>query len=113
MGIGDATVTAASGVLLGGVGVVIGQIDVPAQTPNWLNAAGGLTSLGFAVWYAWFVTTKVMPERDKTHAETVSGLVKEFRDEAREQRQLHTATVDKIDVSMDRLTTTIERALQK
>lgn len=114
MSILEATTTAVAGVTVGGIGVVLGQVDaLPNNTPNWLNAAGGLTSLGFAVWYAWWVTTKTIPERDKIHAETINSIVKEFREESKEQRQLHTAAVDKIDVSMDRLSTVIERALQK
>lgn len=113
MGIGEATATAISGVAIGACGVVIGNVEVPANAPNWLNAAGGLTSLGFAVWYAWFVTTKTIPERDKVHADTIQGLVKEFRDEAKEQRQVHTQAVEKIDSSMDRLSTVIEKALSK
>lgn len=114
MTIAEATCTAVTGVLVGSVGVVLGQVEtLPDNAPNWLNAAGGLTSLGFAVWYAWWVTTKTIPERDKIHAETVKVLVDEFRAESKEQRQLHTAAVDKIDVSMDRLSTVIERALQR
>jgi hypothetical protein len=113
MGISEATATAACGVGLGALGVVLGQAAIPESAPSWLNAGGGLVSLGFAVWYAWWVTTKTIPERDKVHAETITGLVKEFRDEAKEQRQIHSAAVDKIDSSMDRLSTVIERALQK
>lgn len=114
MSIIEATTTAVSGLVIGGAGVVLGQIEsIPPNASNWLNAGGGLVSLGFAVWYAWWVTTKTIPERDKVHAETVQALVQEFRQEAKEQRQLHTAAVDKIDVSMDRLSSVIERALSK
>lgn len=114
MGLGEATTTAVAGVVVGGIGVLLGQADSPVQDgiPNWLNAAGGLTSLGFAVWYAWFVTTKTIPERDRVHAETIGNLVQEFRLEAKEQRQLHTAAVDKIDSSMDRLAAAIERTMK-
>lgn len=86
MGLAEATTTAISGLALGAVGVVLGQVDAPDNTPNWLNAAGGLTSLGFAVWYAWFVTTKTIPERDKVHAETIKTMTEEFRDEQKETR---------------------------
>lgn len=103
---------AGAGILVGAAGVVLGQVDADqaGTTSNWLNAGGGIVSLGFAVWYAWWVTTKTIPERDKTHAETISGLVKEFRDETKEQRQLHVAAVEKIDNSLDRLANVIERA---
>lgn len=117
MSIVDATATAVTGMAVGFVGIVLGQLpsveSLPEATPNWLNACGGIVSLGFAVWYAWWVTTKTIPERDKVHAETIQSLVQEFRTEAKEQRQLHTAAVDKIDVSMDRLSSVIERALSK
>lgn len=111
MGISEATTTAVAGIALGGVGLVLGQSDdsLYPTTSNWLNAGGGLVSLGFAVWYAWWVTTKTIPERDKTHAETIAGLVKEFRDETKEQRQVHIAAVDKIDNSLDKLASVIER----
>lgn len=51
-----------------------------------LQVAAGVVSLGFAVWYAYHTTTKTIPEMIARHAETVSTLVKEFRDESREQR---------------------------
>jgi hypothetical protein len=102
MGIGEATVTAVLGVSLGGLGVVLGQTDAPISTPNWLNALGGLTSLGFAVWYAWYVTTKTIPERDKVHAATISEIVTEFREESKEQRQAQVATVERLSVSIER-----------
>lgn len=113
MTIDGATMTAVTGVVLGGVGVLLGQVDQATASTHWLNAGGGLVSLGFAVWYAWWVTTKTIPERDKVHSETIASLVKEFRDEAKEQRQQHTLAVEKIDSSMDRLSTVIERAISK
>lgn len=114
MGISEATATAVSGLAIGAAGVVLGQSHtLPESAPTWLNAGGGLVSLGFAVWYAWWVTTKTIPERDKVHAETIDGLVKEFRAEAKEQRQVHSQAVEKIDSSMDRLSTVIEKSLTK
>jgi hypothetical protein len=41
--------------------------------------------LALAVWYAWYVTTHTIP-----------GMVKEFRDEVKEQRQAARADVNKI-----------------
>lgn len=105
MGIGEATTTAIAGVSLGAVGVVVGQVEVP-DAPNWLNTLGGLTSLGFAVWYAWYVTTRTIPERDKTHAETISGLVSEFREEQKETRAANEKT-------MERQATAFEKAVHK
>ena len=114
MSVDGVTATAVAGVAVGAVGVVLGQTEaITSDTTHWLNAGGGLISLGFAVWYSWWVTTKTIPERDKIHADTISGLVQEFRAESKEQRQIHTTAIEKIDTSMDRLAATIERAITK
>lgn len=67
------------------------------QLPSWAQLAGGIVSWGFAVWYAWYTTTKTIPEMNTKHNEiverltamnsaTAEKLVSEFRDEAREAR---------------------------
>lgn len=91
----DATTTAISGLIAGGAGLLLGQ-SVVTDISSWINTAGGFTSLGFAVWYAWYTTTKTMPEKDAKHAETVAMLVKEFREETTEQRKLHEANIERM-----------------
>lgn len=105
---------AVSGMAVGAASLLVGQsTPVAADTTSWLNVMGGLTSLTFAVWYAWYVTTKTIPERDKTHAETINHLVQEFRTETKEQRQVHVESVGKIESSMDRLSSVIERNIER
>ena len=57
--------------------------------PLWMQIGGGVISLGFAVWYAWYVTTRTIPDMNARHGETIQNLVEEFRQEAREQREQH------------------------
>lgn len=62
---------------------------------------------GFVVWYAWYVTASVMPKVAAKHeanhkesaaafTEQVKQTVAEFRDECKEQRELHRQTVEAI-----------------
>lgn len=87
---------ALGGVALGSTGLVIGQTDPAAL--GWTQVLGGMTSLGFAVWYAYYTTTVTIPkmqerhaeemrEKDKVHAEVVNRMLNEFRAECRESRQ--------------------------
>ena len=57
--------------------------------PLWIQISGGVISLGFAVWYAWYVTTRTIPDMNTRHAETIQKLVDDFRQKSREQRELH------------------------
>ncbi len=61
--------------------------------PLWMQIGGGVVSLGFAVWYAWYVTTRTIPDMNTRHAETIQKLVEDFRQEAREQREQHRADI--------------------
>jgi hypothetical protein len=100
----EATAVAVTGLMVGGTGIVLGQVELPGlppSTPSWLNATGGVISLCFTAWYAWYVTTHTIP-----------GMVKEFRDEVKEQRQAARADVNKIGESMDRLSCVIEKAIK-
>ena len=73
-----------------------------APLPFWAQVGGGAISLGFAVWYAWYTTTKTIPDMNIKHCETVKEitykhndvikeLVGEFRTEAKDQRQAEQA----------------------
>lgn len=50
-----------------------------------LPAMSTLCSLGFAVWYAWHVTTKAMPDQQKEH-----------RDQLRDITDSHNKLIDKL-----------------
>lgn len=65
--------------------------------PVWAQVAGGVSSFGFAVWYAYYTTKHTIPKLNRDHAETVrqitadhckttDKLVDEFREESKEQR---------------------------
>lgn len=103
MTVTDATATAVIGVLSGAMGLLASET---VAADGWLNVAGGLTSLGFAVWYAWYVTTKVMPEKDRVHKETIDGLVRGFREETSDQRASHERNIDQLG---ERIVNAIER----
>lgn len=113
------TVIAVSGVVGGAIGVLLGNADpaISQESTNWLTIIGGLTSTGFAVWYAWYTTTKTIPDAQKAHAEamekkdalnaaamdkkdaqhaaTISNLVEEFRRDSIEQRDFYKEYVKK------------------
>lgn len=53
---------------------------------DWLQISSGLASLGFAVWYAWWVTTRTIPEMQQRHDAVVRELVGEFRGDVQQMR---------------------------
>jgi hypothetical protein len=65
-------------------------MDVSAITPA-LSAIG---SLGFAIWFAYYTTTKTLPDQQKEHrdaikelTETHAGTIKEMMAEMRSGRE--------------------------
>lgn len=60
-------------------------------TNSWAQVIAGITSLGFAVWYAWYTTTKTIPGMNRQHSEAMIRAISEFRQEVREQRDLYTS----------------------
>jgi hypothetical protein len=88
--------------------MLLAQIETISEVApsNIVQMLGGLTSLGFTVWYCWYNESYAKPARDKIQADTITNVVKEFRDESKEQRASHAATVE-------RLSASIERALTK
>jgi len=119
LGFAGNTILAVCGIAVGSVGVLLGQSSTPVVSGignEYLNALGGLSSLGFAVWYAWYVTAYALPARDKIHAETIQNILKESREEAREQRNLFEARTIHLNVqadmhleAMNKLTIAVER----
>lgn len=43
---------------------------------------------GFAIWYAWYTTTRVIPEKETKHSTQVEKLIESFEGECKEQREL-------------------------
>lgn len=65
-------------------------LDVSAMTPA-LSAIG---SLGFAIWFAYYTTTKTLPDQQKEHREAIKELnethantIKELVTELRSSRE--------------------------
>jgi hypothetical protein len=78
-----------------------------ATDANYISVGSALGSVGFAVWYGWYVTTRTIPKivedhqltSDKVssnHRAVVDKLVTEFREEQREERRCFTQTLDTI-----------------
>ena len=63
---------------------LIAQVTLPSITEvgGWVGAA---TSSGILGWYLWFTVSRVTPEREKKHDETVQAIVSK-----------HDATVNKL-----------------
>ena len=53
--------------------------------PDWMKGYGVLISSAigplFTVWWAWYMTTKRLPEIEKEHNERVDGLIINFRED--------------------------------
>jgi hypothetical protein len=73
--------------------VLFSQIELPP-----LEGASSLTSVGFAIWYGWYVTTRAIPkivdqhsaQVDKieaAHERQINSLAATFRDEMRTARE--------------------------
>lgn len=73
LGINEATITFALGSMASIAGLVLGQSAT--EVPNWISIGGGAMSVGFIGWYAWYVTTVIIPQ-----------LVKDFKEESRADR---------------------------
>jgi len=53
---------------------------------EWTATATQISSIGFAVWYAWWTTTHTIPRMQEKHDDTIYKLVSEFRSDVKEQR---------------------------
>ena len=41
---------------------------LPAADPSaWMPAISSVTSLGFAIWFSWYTTTKTIPDMQRDH----------------------------------------------
>ena len=73
--------------------VLLSQVELPP-----IEGATSLTSIGFAIWYGWYVTTKAVPKIVDQHASQIekielaherqiNSLTAMFREELRETRE--------------------------
>lgn len=59
-----------------------------SMTPDGIaSVLTSISSVGFAVWFAWHTVTKTLPEKDAEHRVAIAGLVQDLRikDERHEQ----------------------------
>lgn len=62
------------------------------ESPGAQGIAALVASLGgggFALWFAWYAITTVIPRMQDQHREHVKEIVTEFRDESKESRDLY------------------------
>lgn len=76
---------------------LLSQVSNSSDVPQWFQVGSGVFGSGFALWYAWYSTTKIIPRMQKSHSDQLSQLhkqysdvinrlVTEFREDAKEQR---------------------------
>jgi hypothetical protein len=58
--------------------------------------ASMISGFGFAVWYAWYMTTSRIPAIEKTHADQLAESRKDYRDQLRDSEQRHEQNVMKM-----------------
>lgn len=53
---------------------------VPAADPSaWMPAISSVTSLGFAIWFSWYTTTKTIPDMQRDHRVEREGIIEEMK----------------------------------
>jgi hypothetical protein len=75
-----------------------------------VSALGGT---GFAVWYAWYMTTTQIPRINSEHRSAVAQLVAEFRMEQKETRELFQHSLAMIERDGERNAMAIDRLCDK
>ena len=82
-------------VVFSGSYLVAADAGVPptGDIPDWLKSVGiGAGILGgplFAVWYAWYVTTRVIPDKEKTHASQLKEAQDQHAEYIKESNRVH------------------------
>jgi hypothetical protein len=75
--------------------------------------ATALTGSGFAVWYAWYMTTTQIPRINLEHRDAIKDLVAEFRAEQKETRELFTHSLAMIERDGERNAMAIDKLCDK
>jgi len=101
--IGRVTLIAAAGVA---AAETAGAGAAAAADLPWANLAGQLTGLGFVLWYAYFLTAKVLPKErergDQQAAEFLAELRAEREARAADRRAFKCAAIAAPDTSHNR-----------
>jgi hypothetical protein len=71
-------------------------MDVSAITPA-LSAIG---SLGFAIWFAYYTTTKTLPEQQKEHRDAIKELTETHSGTIKELTETHAGTIKEMMAEM-------------
>ena len=72
-----------------------------------VSAVTQFSSIGFAVWYAWWTTTHTIPRMQDTYDETIKKLVSDFRSDIKEQRAEYMTQIDLMHGSITKMTDVI------
>lgn len=103
--------------------------------PEWFQVGSGVFGSGFALWYAWYSTTKIIPRMQEDHAaqiqklseshavqirqlsehyeRVIDGIVNRFSIEMAEQRKIERERFNLHTSSMDRVASRFEDAADK
>lgn len=92
-------------VMLGGV--LAQQVtDASSPTSTVIGNLMGIGSISFAVWYGWYVTSKVMPRMARAQRETIERI------EASHEKQLQ-MTVDSQERQLQRIADTFSQTVSQ
>lgn len=74
--------------------------EAAAGESSTIRDIGAVTSMisgfGFAVWYAYYMTTSRIPAIEKIHAEQLAGSQSAYREQLRESEQRHEQNVSRM-----------------
>lgn len=80
---------------------------------QWFQMGSGVFGSGFAVWYAWYTTTKTLPTLNQQHNELVGKIVDDFRSESKEQRESEKERTKAIAASMSAISESVHELTDK
>lgn len=92
---------------------IIAQATTDGSVGTITAIVTALTGSGFAVWYAWYMTTTQIPRINAEHRETVSSILSEFRAEQRETREVFQHSLAVIERDNERNAMAIDRLCNK
>jgi hypothetical protein len=115
MTLGESTITATLGLASSGMVWLVGQADaVKDMLPEGIITGGALmTGAGFSIWYCYYVTKVILPQKDKehresvkeiidTHNKTIGKMTDDYKSEMKLERDEHEKEINRI-ISLARL----------
>lgn len=96
-----------------GLIAILAQVPTDGSVGTITAIVTALTGSGFAVWYAWYMTTTQIPRINAEHRQAVTNLVAEFRAEQKETRELFQHSLAMIERDGERNAMAIDRLCDK